>query len=63
MKKKGKKIFPLILIISVPIIWFVFFNNSKENISERFIIKDISDVSYVVIKKDQQSITIKKNIG
>ena len=61
MKKKGRKIFPLILFISVPIIWLVFFNNSKENISERFIVKDVSDVSSVVIKKNNQSITIKKN--
>jgi len=44
----------------VPIIWFTLFNKPNDNISNRFIINDISDVNSVIIKNNDRIISLKK---
>ncbi len=59
MKNKKKIIF-ILLIILIPATWFIFFNNSTEDLSEMFIIKDTSVVFEVSISNDVKNVNIKK---
>ncbi|MCD4792576.1 MAG: DUF4340 domain-containing protein [Bacteroidales bacterium] len=58
--KNIKRVIPFILILFIPVIWFVFFYNSEEDPSEMFIIKNTSVVYQVNIKKGKQIVNIKK---
>ena len=58
--KNRKTLIPIILILHIPVVWFIFFNKSGEDTSEMFIIKDTSDVYQISIKKDMQIVNVKK---
>ena len=58
--KRKKTLIPIILILFIPAVWFIFFNNSEEDPSEMFIIKNTSVVYQVNIKKGKQIVNIKK---
>jgi len=60
MKKDKKKILIVLFIIIIPSFWIIFNNDVKHNLSDMFVIKDISEVNTIVIKNNTKSITINK---
>ncbi len=58
---KKKKILIVFISILLPLYLTIFRNNEDPKISNNFIVDDVSDVSSVVIKKDNRIISLKKN--
>lgn len=59
MNSKKKKIIVVFFAILVPL-YFVIFNNKEDDISNIFILKNLSEVKFIIIKKDAKTISLKK---
>ncbi len=60
MNNKIKKLYPLILLLFIPFVWFFFFKSPKENISKKFSVIDISEINSIIITKKNKRIDVSK---
>lgn len=60
MKKDKKKILIVLFVILIPLFWIIFNNDVKHELSDMFVIKDVSVVGTIIIKNNVKSISIKK---